>query len=132
MAIAYKLRDPKTRKVRVKGLMGNVRGKHVMMPDDQGISLESLDEASKMAMDNGALSVTGFVTHGILAEKEGIRAEDRLRNSPMSKLYMTDTIPRSDEYLAANPKIEVVSCVDLFSNAIKGIHENKSISKLFQ
>lgn len=132
LAIVYKLRDPKTGKPKSAGVMGDVKGKKVIIFDDQGVSLESLEEGARLVMNHGAESVDGACTHLIATEKEGIRAEDRLTRSLIGTLYTSDTIPRPDSYFAENPKIRLVTSVNLFAEAIRRIHNNESLSELFR
>jgi ribose-phosphate pyrophosphokinase len=128
-AIIYKLRDPKTRKTKSIGIMGDVKDKNVIFVDDQEVSCESLEGAAKVAKEYGAKNIYAYATHGLMTEKEGITAEERIANSFIDKLFITDTVPREPKYFEENEKIELISCVDLFSKAIYRIHKNESLSE---
>lgn len=132
LAIVYKIRDSKTNEVTTEEVVGNVEGKKVVLIDDQAITLDSLCEAAKLVKSRGAEEVYAYCTHGLMASKEEVTAEDKLSKSLIEKLYITDTIPRSEQYFRENPKVELISCVDLFAKALKRIHENESLSKLFE
>ena len=132
LAIVYKLRDPKTGRPKSTGVMGDVKNKKVILYDDQGVSLESLEEGAKLVMNYDAESVDGACTHLIGTKKDGITAEDRVARSLIGTLYVSDTIPRPDSYFAENPKIKLVTSINLFTEAIRRIHNNESLSALFR
>jgi ribose-phosphate pyrophosphokinase len=76
-----------------------------------------------MLMDKGAKSVRAFCTHPVLSGK----AYENIENSVLSELVVCDTIPLKQ----VTPKIKVLSTSELFSVAIRNVHENKSINSLF-
>ncbi|MCX6816058.1 MAG: ribose-phosphate diphosphokinase [Candidatus Aenigmarchaeota archaeon] len=134
LAAVYKLRDPVTGKIVGGGIVGkeNIKDRHVILLDDQVISGESVVKAAEMVTEVGAKSVHAYATHGLMTVKDGIPAEHRIADSLIQKLYITDTVARSMEYFDANPKIELISCTDLFAEAIRRIYYNKSLSELFR
>jgi ribose-phosphate pyrophosphokinase len=76
-------------------------------------------------MDNGASRVLASAVHGVLS---GL-AMSRVENSPVDKLVITNTIPLSGA--AASEKVVVLSVARLLAQAIRSIHEETSVSKLF-
>lgn len=142
MALVDKDRDVKTGETTYTGVIGDVSGRDVIFYDDQAISLGTLSLAAKAVLERGAKRVISYCSHGIMAPKKArdevtgeervvSTAEQRLADSPIEMLYFTDSIPRPDSYFEANPKINLISCVDLFAEAIERNHLGKSLSILF-
>jgi ribose-phosphate pyrophosphokinase len=132
LAIAYKMRDPKTNDVTIENVIGDVESKTVIFVDDQAITLDSLSEAAKLVTSQGAREVYAYCTHGLMAPRKGVRAEDKLAKSVIKKLFITDTIPRSEQYFKENSKIGLISCIDLFAEALRRIHDHEPLSELFK
>ena len=76
-------------------------------------------------MSNGALSVRACATHGILSGK----AIERLHNSVLSEVYITDTIPHPE--LEGDPKIRIVSMAPVFASIIDKVYNYEPISPDF-
>jgi ribose-phosphate pyrophosphokinase len=110
----------------VYNIMGAVKGKTAIIVDDIVSTAGSLCDAAKMVKEQGVKEVYAAVSHPVLAGP----ALDRLNDSVISKLLVTDTIPLGDK-LAGCSKIEVMSVSGLLAEAIKRIHENESVSSLF-
>jgi len=108
-------------------LIGDVRGKKVILVDDMVDTAGSLVKAVDTLLENGATEVMACITHGVLSGP----AISRIRESKLKKLYITDSIQKDPETLdlVAN-KIEVISCSDIFKKSIKAIKEKKSINKI--
>ena len=83
----------------------------------------TLTKAADLLMDKGALSVRAFCTHAVLSGP----AYDRINASQLTELIVTDTIPLSGE----SEKIRVITVADLFSDVIKKLISNESISSHF-
>ncbi|NQV38031.1 MAG: ribose-phosphate diphosphokinase, partial [Candidatus Marinimicrobia bacterium] len=81
--------------------------------------------AAEKAMENGAKSVTAVATHALLSGP----AVERIKNSSINKLIVTDTINIPDEKLMSN--MEIVSVANVFGEAIRRIHMSESVSALF-
>ncbi|MDP6946694.1 MAG: phosphoribosylpyrophosphate synthetase, partial [Myxococcota bacterium] len=77
-------------------------------------------------MDHGALAVHAMSTHPVLSGP----AVQRITDSPLGTVIVTDSIPLSAE-AAASGKFEVVSVASIFAEAIRAIHHHDSISRLF-
>jgi ribose-phosphate pyrophosphokinase len=121
--ICYKQRSGPN-KVEMMALVGDVKGRNVVLLDDIIDTGGTLTKAAKIIMDNGAKSVRALVTHPILSGK----AYTTLENSVLEELIVTDTVPLKHE----SPKIKVVSTAKLFADVIKRLKKNKSISSLFK
>lgn len=110
----------------VMNIIGEVAGKDCIIVDDIVDSAGTLCNAAKAIMDKGAKSVAAYITHGVLSGK----AVERVHNSALTHLAITDSIKLNDE--AANePKIRVVTIAPLMAEAIRRISEETSVSVLF-
>ena len=112
-------------KAEVSHLIGDLKGKDVLIIDDMIDTAGTTVSASKAAVDEGANSVIAVATHGVLSGP----AIERLKSAPINKIIITDTIAVSDD--KKTPKMDVVSVADVFSEAIKRIHKGESVSALF-
>jgi len=110
----------------VMNIIGDVAGRHCILFDDIVDSAGTLCTAAKALVDQGATEVSAYVTHGVLS---GLAAE-RVKNSVMKELVVTDSIEFSDEVKACE-KIRSVSCAPLIGEAIRRIANEESVSKLF-
>jgi len=110
----------------VMNIIGDVAGRHCILFDDIVDSAGTLCNAAKALIDQGATEVSAYVTHGVLS---GLAAE-RVKNSVMKELVVTDSIEFSDEVKACK-KIRSVSCAPLIGEAIRRIANEESVSKLF-
>jgi ribose-phosphate pyrophosphokinase len=110
----------------VMHLIGDVDGKTAILVDDMVDTAGTLTKAAQAVMDNGAKAVYAVTTHPVLSGP----AVERIMNSPLEKVIVTDTIPLSKE-AAACGKFQVVSVASLFAEAIRAIHHHDSVSRLF-
>jgi len=116
-------RRPKQNLAEVIHIIGSVEDKDVLLVDDlidTGGTLVSAIEALKK---NSARNIYGSITHPLLSGS----AIERINNSEITKLYVTDTIPLKNE----SDKIDVVTASDIFAEAIRRTYNNESISSLF-
>ncbi len=105
--------------------LGEVKDKNVIMVDDMIATGSSLVEAAKGLKKEGAKKIFAVISHGLLTNN----AVDKINKSEIDNLVITDSIPLPEE--KKSDKIEVVSVGDLFAEAIRRIHFEKSISVLF-
>lgn len=105
-------------------LIGNVENKHVILIDDMIDTGGTLSAASDLIMEKGALSVRAMCTHPVLSGN----AYQNITNSSLTELVVCNTIPIKQQ----SPKIKVLSVAGLFATTFKYIHENRSISSLFE
>jgi ribose-phosphate pyrophosphokinase len=114
-------------KVEQANLIGaSLKGKTVLMFDDMITTAGSITGAAKIAEQNGAKEIYVFATHGVLVGP----AIQNLKGSPIKKVIITDSIPLPPEKQI--DKIEVLSVDKLLADAMWRIHENESVSKLFE
>ena len=109
----------------VMHIMGDVKGKNAVIVDDMVATAGSLVEAVDAIKKAGALNVYAAITHAVLCGP----AVERIKKSALKELVVTDTIPIPKD--RANPKIKVLSVAPLLGEAIKRIHNEESISVLF-
>jgi ribose-phosphate pyrophosphokinase len=86
----------------------------------------TLTQAAKALMEQGARRVSAACTHAVLSGS----AIERINNSPMEELIVTNTIPLDSKTVLCG-KLKVLSLASLLGDAIKMIHEESSISSLF-
>ena len=108
-------------------LIGEVRGKTAVILDDMVDTGGTLVEAARTLLDHGASSVHACCTHAILSGP----AVERLSQSPFGSVVVTDTLPKRPER-GNIPNLKVLSSARLFAEAIKSIHNEDSISLLFE
>ncbi|NQV15236.1 ribose-phosphate pyrophosphokinase [bacterium] len=118
-------RRPAHNKAEVMHLIGKVEGKNVLIMDDMVDTAGTMVAASKKARKTGALSVNAAVTHGVLSGP----AIKRLNKAPIDRILVTDTINIAAEKRI--DKLESISVASVFGEAIQRIHDEKSISVLF-
>jgi len=119
VVICYKQRT-KANKISHMELIGDVKGKNVILVDDIVDTAGTLSKASNLMMSRGALSVQAICTHALLSGD----AEKKIDDSSLKKLVVTDSIPRKTK----NKKITILSCAELFAEVMYNVHHNKSIS----
>ena len=110
----------------VMNIIGDVSGRSGFMVDDIVDSAGTLCNASDALLEQGAIEVYAYVTHGVLSGE----AVERVNKSSLTKLIVTDTIEESDLVIKSD-KIEVISISSLLGEAIKRISDEKSVSSLF-
>lgn len=119
-------RRPKANVAEIMNIIGNVKGKRAILIDDMVDTAGTITLAAQKLIDEGATEVYASATHAVLSGP----AIERIGNSAIKKMIVTDSINLSDEKLI--DKIEVVSVGQLIGDAIKRIHENKPVSPLFE
>jgi len=122
MAICYKQRKV-ANQVSDMTVIGDVKGKNVILIDDIIDTAGTLTKAAGMMMDKGALSVRAICTHAVLSGP----AYERLEESALKELIVTDTIPLKKK----SNKIKVVSVSELFADVIRRVKNFDSISSHF-
>jgi ribose-phosphate pyrophosphokinase len=103
-------------------IIGDVKGKSVIIIDDIVDTAGTLCAAADLLIKKGARSVRAYCTHGVLSGA----ALDTIRKSQLEKIYISDTVVETIDH----PKIEIVSCAPILSAAIDNVIQNKSLSQL--
>lgn len=122
VVICYKQRK-KANVIEKMELIGDVEGKNVVLVDDMVDTAGTLVKASEIMKEKGAVSVRAICTHAILSGS----AVEKIENSPMEELIVTDSIPHN----SLPKKIHVLSCDKLFADVMRSVHEHASISDKF-
>ncbi len=122
MVICHKQRA-KPNEIGEMRIIGDVSGKNVVIVDDLVDTAGTLTTAANMMIDQGAISVRAFTTHAVLSGP----AYERIDNSHLAELYVTDSIP----LLKPSPKIKVLSIADLLADTIEKVYNYQSISSQF-
>ena len=120
-------RRPRAGISEVMNIIGDVAGRHCIMVDDIVDSGGTLCNAAQALIDSGAVSVDAYVTHGVLSGG----AVSRVASSPLSSLVTTDSI-QSTEAMRVAKNIRQITVAPLLGEAIRRIHEERSVSSLFQ
>ena len=118
-------RRPKQNLAEVVNIIGEVDGKDILIVDDLIDTAGTFVGAIEALKERGALNIYGAITHSVLSGN----ALERIRNSQIDKLYITDTI--NVEGIEKEEKIKVISSAELFAEAIRRTYNNESISSLF-
>lgn len=118
-------RRPKANVAEVMNIIGNVKGKRAIIIDDMIDTAGTITLASQALIDAGATEVYASATHAVLSGP----AVERLNNSPIKKLVLTDSINQPEDKQLT--KAEIVSVGPLMGQAIKFIQDHKPLSPLF-
>ncbi|WP_029087183.1 ribose-phosphate pyrophosphokinase [Brevundimonas aveniformis] len=113
-------------KSEVMNIIGDVSGRRCILFDDIVDSAGTLCNAAQALSEQGAVEVAAYVSHGVLSGP----AVNRVEDSVLSEMVVTDSIALSDEALACK-KIRTVSIAPLIGEAIRRIANEESVSKLF-
>ncbi len=119
-------RRPRENESEVMNLIGNVEGTHALILDDMIDTGGTLIKAAKAIKDQGALTVRACATHPVFSGP----ALDLIENSVLEELLVCDSIPLVPR-AAANSHIRVLTLAPLIGEAIRRIHQNESVSSLF-
>ena len=106
---------------------GPVEGKIALMFDDMISTAGSICGAAELVKKKGAKEIHVAASHGVFAGK----AVERLKNAPVDSIVVTDSIPISEEKAAQLPNLKVLSIAPMMGEAIRRIHQHKSISDIF-
>jgi ribose-phosphate pyrophosphokinase len=126
LAIIHKRRDPLVaNEVKVHEVVGEVAGRTCILVDDMIDTGGTIIKAADALFDNGAKDVIVTATHGVLSGP----AMDRLKNSRISEVVVTNTLPIEDDRRI--DKLTVLSIAPLIARAIKEVFEDGSVTSLF-
>ncbi len=120
--ICYKQRN-KPNEVGRMQLIGDVKGKDVILLDDIIDTGNTICKAAEVMIENGAKSVRAVITHPLLTGN----AYEKIKASAFTEIVVSDTIPLKQEC----EKIKVISTSKLISDVIKSVESNESISALY-
>jgi ribose-phosphate pyrophosphokinase len=119
-------RRPRPNESKVMNIIGEVEGKTCMLVDDMVDTAGTLCRAAQALKDEGALKVVAYITHPVLSGG----AVERISESALDELVVTDTIPLSDAARGAG-RIRQLSVGALLAETIRRIREEESVSSLY-
>ncbi|MBF86498.1 MAG: phosphoribosylpyrophosphate synthetase [Rickettsiales bacterium] len=125
LAIVDKRRD-KANVSEVMNIIGNIENRDCIIVDDIVDTAGTLCNAASALIDEGAKSVSAYITHGVLSGP----AVERITNSKLKELVITDSIAPSDSIKDAK-NIRILNLAPLIAEAIKRISSDSSVSSLF-
>jgi len=126
LAIIHKRRDPTIpNQTKVHELVGQVKGRTCVIVDDMIDTGGTIVQASEALFENGAAEVIVASTHAVLSGP----AVDRLKNSRISEVVVSDTLPIPDEHRF--PQLTILSIAPLIARAIREVFDDGSVTSLF-
>jgi ribose-phosphate pyrophosphokinase len=126
LAIIHKRRDPDiANQVRVHEVVGDVQGRTCVLVDDMIDTAGTICQAADALFDKGASDVIVCATHAVLSGP----AVDRLKNSRISEVIVTNTLPISEDRMF--DKLTVLSIAPLLARAIREVFDDGSVTSLF-
>ena len=126
LAFIYKRRPKGTANVvEAKEVIGEVDGRLCILTDDMIDSGGTICSAAEILMQRGATEVWAMATHGVLSGP----AVDRLKNSQLSRVVLTNTLPLPPE--KQFDKVEVLSIAPLIADALNAVFDDTSVSEIF-
>ena len=122
-------RRPKANAIEIMNVIGDVAGKTCLMVDDMIDTAGTICQGAEALVKNGAKEVYACCTHGVLSGP----AIERLKNSPIKKLVVLDTINMSEEVRdGLKDKLEIVSTAKTIARAIKAVYSDSSLSEIYE
>ncbi len=122
MVICHKTRA-RANEVGTMTVIGDVKGKDVILVDDMIDTAGTITKAANLMIESGAKTVRAFAAHGVLSGP----AIERIKNSALEEVYFTDSIHKE----VTCDKIKYITIADAFSEAIRRVYKNQSISSLY-
>ena len=119
-------RRPKANVSEVMNLIGEVKGRNVLIRDDMVDTGGSICSAAEFLKKRGALDIIAACTHGVLSGQ----AIEKIEKSAIKKMIIADSIDQTKRNLP--PKFEVLTCSELIGEAIMRIFDEESVSSLFE
>lgn len=113
--------------VAMTNIVGDVKGKKILMFDDMITTGGTISEAAKILKDQGCGQICVAASHGIFAGP----AVERLVAAPIEQIVVTDTVPVAERLAPLGDRLKVLSVASILGEAIKRIHLNQSVSMLF-
>ncbi len=125
LAIVHKRRVSDS-EVEAYEIIGETKGRNILMCDDIIATAGTVCSAAKLVKERGAEKIYVGATHGVFA----LQALERLAETPIDEVVVTDTIPLSEQAKKVK-SVKVLSVAAMLGEAIKRIHRNESVSNLF-
>jgi ribose-phosphate pyrophosphokinase len=126
LAFLHKRRSrEEAHKIEVREVVGEVAGLQCVLIDDMIDTASTIVQGAEVLMASGAAQVTAAATHGIFSGP----AIDRLKNSPIAEVVVTNTLPLAPDQVL--DKIRVLSVAGIVADAIRAVFEDASVSEIF-
>ncbi len=126
LAFIYKRRPKNTTNVAIaRDVIGDVEGRQCILVDDMIDTAGTIVSAAEILKTKGATDVWAMATHGVLSGP----AIDRLKNAPIDRVVITNTLPLPAEKQL--DKIEVLSVARIIADALNAVFEDTSVSEIF-
>jgi ribose-phosphate pyrophosphokinase len=126
LAFVYKRRPKGQANVaQALDVIGDVEGRQCILTDDMIDTGGTIVSAAELLLDRGATEVWAMATHGVLSGP----AIDRLKNSPLDRVVLTNTLPLPPEKQL--DKIEVLSVAEIIAEALSAVFADASVSEIF-
>jgi ribose-phosphate pyrophosphokinase len=122
MVLCHKTREHANEVAEMK-VIGNVKGKNVILIDDMIDTAGTITKAAQLMTDEGALSIRAIASHAVMSGP----ATDRIEDSCISELIITDSIP----YKKTCSKVKILSIADMFADTIERVFDHRSISSQY-
>lgn len=119
-------RRPQANETEVMHIIGDVKGRTCIIVDDLVDTAGTLCQAASALKRHGARAVVAYATHPVLSGP----AVDRIDNSEMDELVVTDTIPLGPQAEAC-PKIRQLGVAELLAETLRRVHREESVSSLY-
>ena len=126
IALIDKRRDGNDDRAIASTVIGDVTGKEAIIFDDEIDTAGSMIETARILEQFGAKEIYAGCTHGILSGP----AIERIKNSPIKELVITNTVPLTEEKKL--DKIKVLSIAPLFAESIRRLNEARPLGDLFK
>lgn len=124
--ICHKSRE-KANVIASMAAIGDIEGKNIIIVDDMIDTAGTLTKAADLLIEKGAKSVRACATHPVLSGK----AYDNISSSSLKEVFVTDTIPLTEDPNKDKSKIKVVSMAGTFAKIISKVYKNEPISSEF-
>jgi ribose-phosphate pyrophosphokinase len=119
-------RRPRANESKVMNIIGEVKDKTCILIDDMVDTAGTLCQAAQALKDEGAAKVVAYITHAVLSGK----AVERIAQSALDELVVTDTIPLSEQARRCS-RIRQLSVAALLAETIRRIRDEESVSSLY-
>ena len=125
VAIAHKVRKDHSEQAEIQSVIGDIKGKNILIVDDFTISGGTLTDLAKNLKEKGANKIRVALSHNVITQS-GV---DKINQSPIEWVLSTDTV--DNQNIVNENKFKTVSVAPLFGETIRRFHNNEPISSLF-
>ncbi len=132
MALGYKQRDPRSQHdFKEQKLLGDVKGKEVVIIDDQIATGGTLINMAKLIKEHGAKKVYAGVTHAMFLGEAGDKFAKAVEEGTFEEVIVTNTLIHTPEFLKKNKYLRVIDTLRIFSDAVFEMQVDGSVTRLY-